>query len=767
MAIHEAATETQLQIILDQHFGLSDLYELCSELETDHESLVGPNETKQALVRALIKYCRRRAYLPHLFEAIELKRPKLREKLIEIQPIDVSNVMHFFESRPPFFGRKDELRKVINALKPNSRGWGIIIDGAGGIGKTALAVEAAYQCAKGDSSRLRDVYKIFIFLSAKRTRLENEEVVVSSRIPLSAMLNQIARVISRPHVIDIPDNKIEIKIQTTLDCLQNKKALLVVDNVETLSEGDRRQVNDFLRRLPTGCKAIITTRVNDISLDNLFEDIKLPKLDPKSINELFDSLCNRHAALASKIHDWPSQSKFLYEFTSGSPLALIFWMNILSKSDLTIAELQRRPQLTDTLLNYVYQSPEHPLNIDDRLVLGVIGMCGGMASRRTIEDVSALGDESLRESLNKLSTLHVIERPSIDGRVHFSLQMGKMANEYARSQLRRDSALFVSAEQRYKTYWSEFARSHGYPNQEEYAKLDREHFSLKKMLELTLEESQFGKQESPVRRACSRYVELVRALSQFFLFFGHWDTRVEVNEKAYFIAEYLQDWQNQGWRAYDVAYVCYNRAETEKAHEWTRRCVDAWSRANGTLERGLAARMEGLVLRQQGRYPESEAKLLESFNVLKVLAADRWNSYPLNDLGGLMRHIAQQSSLPDQDALDRLVKAREYYQQALDLAVKIENKEYEARYRCSLGNVAIDLSDWQGAENYFKDALVLAESLHRVDEIARIKHGLSLVREYQGQISEAKKYAVESQEVYRLLKHRNLPDINKVVTRLS
>src|SRR5689334_19527769 len=43
----------------------------------------------------------------------------------------------------PFIGRRAELARCLAALSPNERGWGVIIDGIGGIGKTALALEVA------------------------------------------------------------------------------------------------------------------------------------------------------------------------------------------------------------------------------------------------------------------------------------------------------------------------------------------------------------------------------------------------------------------------------------------------------------------------------------------------------------------------------------------------------------------------------------------------------------------------------------------------
>lgn len=54
-------------------------------------------------------------------------------------------------SRQPFFGREDELAQVARTLLPEHVGWGIVLDGPGGIGKTALALEAAHRAPASNS----------------------------------------------------------------------------------------------------------------------------------------------------------------------------------------------------------------------------------------------------------------------------------------------------------------------------------------------------------------------------------------------------------------------------------------------------------------------------------------------------------------------------------------------------------------------------------------------------------------------------------------
>ena len=58
-----------------------------------------------------------------------------------------TSIPHNLPSLQPFFGREDELRKIADALDPESRTWGALIDGPGGMGKTSLAVRAAYDAS--------------------------------------------------------------------------------------------------------------------------------------------------------------------------------------------------------------------------------------------------------------------------------------------------------------------------------------------------------------------------------------------------------------------------------------------------------------------------------------------------------------------------------------------------------------------------------------------------------------------------------------------
>ena len=152
-----------------------------------------------------------------------------------------------------FFGRERELAAIREALDPESRTWGALIDGPGGIGKTSLAVRAVYDCPPGKLQRI-------VFVSLKNRELDDDGVRDLSGFVLSGlleMLNELARELGQPDIAKAPEDQ---RIRLLLDALRPAQALLVLDNLESLTRGDRDQLLTFVKRLPQGCKAILTSR---------------------------------------------------------------------------------------------------------------------------------------------------------------------------------------------------------------------------------------------------------------------------------------------------------------------------------------------------------------------------------------------------------------------------------------------------------------------------------------------------------------------------
>ncbi len=87
------------------------------------------------------------------------------------------------------------------------------------------------------------------------------------------MLSELARELGQPDIAKSPEDQ---RIRLLLDALRPAQALLLLDNLESLPKTDRDQLFTFVKRLPPGCKAILTSRRR---IGSGSEELILEKLD--------------------------------------------------------------------------------------------------------------------------------------------------------------------------------------------------------------------------------------------------------------------------------------------------------------------------------------------------------------------------------------------------------------------------------------------------------------------------------------------------------
>ena len=186
-------------------------------------------------------------------------------------------IPHYLPRLDHFHGRGKELAQIRDALRPEKRTWGALIAGPGGMGKTSLAVRAA-------SEYTREQFDPVIFVSITDRALEDEgprTVTVRFVSHYLGILDEIARALARD---DIPRSTPEDRARLILDALAGTRALLILDNLESLTPEDRERIVEFVSDLPGVCKAILTARrrigrgINLIELDQLDEAAALATL---------------------------------------------------------------------------------------------------------------------------------------------------------------------------------------------------------------------------------------------------------------------------------------------------------------------------------------------------------------------------------------------------------------------------------------------------------------------------------------------------------
>lgn len=106
------------------------------------------------------------------------------------------------------------------------------------------------------------------------------------------MLNELARELGQADIAKSPEDQ---RIRLLLDALRPAQALLILDNLESLPKTERDQLFTFVKRLPPGCKAILTSR-RRIGSDS--EELILEKLDQDAALATLADLARRNPLLA-------------------------------------------------------------------------------------------------------------------------------------------------------------------------------------------------------------------------------------------------------------------------------------------------------------------------------------------------------------------------------------------------------------------------------------------------------------------------------------
>ncbi|MBI5951253.1 MAG: DUF4062 domain-containing protein, partial [Chloroflexi bacterium] len=215
-------------------------------------------------------------------------------------------------TQPYFFGRAKELDIIKSALSPDSRTWGALIDGPGGIGKTALAIKAAHDAPAELFER-----KIFITAKVRDLTVEGEKPLTDfTRPTYLAMLDELGKELGADGLEKLaPDERPnELRL-----ALAGKKALIIFDNLETLPEDERTRLFQFLSRLPEGNKAIVTSRRRtDV-------DARIVRLDRLARDEALQLIAELAAKYPRLARASQKEREDLYEITQGNPL-FIRWI---------------------------------------------------------------------------------------------------------------------------------------------------------------------------------------------------------------------------------------------------------------------------------------------------------------------------------------------------------------------------------------------------------------------------------------------------------
>lgn len=300
-----------------------------------------------------------------------------------------------------FVGRRDEIQEIERVLRPypHSQYAIVTIDGVGGVGKSALALEVAHRHLRSAYHlRRSDRFGAIIWVSAKKKMLTASGLI--SRTPAIQTLQDLLSAICS--TLDLNINSQSEK-QTQLDIvrrgLTNDRVLLIVDNLETI---DDESLIHFLRELPAPTKAIITTRHR---LDAAYP-IRLTGMDLKDAQMLITEECNKKMVRLTE-----EEIQRLYTRTGGIPLAIVWTIAQIAFGYPPETVLKRLSQHDGDVANYCFKSVVQQIRHKPAfLLLAALSILEGKATRGRLGYIANLPELDRDDGLVELEKLSLVNR---------------------------------------------------------------------------------------------------------------------------------------------------------------------------------------------------------------------------------------------------------------------------------------------------------------------------------------------------------------------
>jgi tetratricopeptide (TPR) repeat protein len=625
----------------------------------------------------------------------------------------------------PFFGREAELAQIREALDPENRTWGALIDGPSGMGKTSLAVRAAYDCTP-------DEFKRIVFVSVKNRELDDDGVRELGIFVLPGfleMLNELSRELGRA---DITKSAEDERIRLLLEALRDEQALLILDNLESLPKSDRDRLFTFVKRLPQGCKAILTSRRR---IGSGSEELILERLSQEAALETLADLA-RHNPLLAKTNE--DERIALHEQTAGSPLLLRWVAGQLGRGSCrtfkdALAFLRSCPPDNDPL-EFVFGDLVNEFTEAETKVLCALTYFSLPAKVEHFAAVAGCDEDATETALRSLANRSLIV-PDTD---ETAFALVPMVADFLR---RRKPEVVAETGDRLEKRAYALVVENGYDKYDNFPVLDAAWPTLAAALPRLL-----AGPNDRLQTVCN-------ALQNFLNFTGRWDERLTLLRDAEAKAVAAKDFLHAGWRAYNAGFVHYPRGQSAEVLACAERAEVHWREAQaGTRARRVAISLRGIGHQLDGDYPAAIAAYREAVELDRTLNAES------NDVAIGLNDLADAERLSgDLDAAER------DYREALRISKAVGNRQGVAIRTGNLAEVALARQNWPGAETLAHESLALSEKVGRKDLIAANCYRLAKALARQERKPEALPYARRAVEIYTALRSPGLEEARQTL----
>ena len=540
---------------------------------------------------------------------------------------------------------KDYVETIIAELN-TGRAWFIASDGAPGVGKTTIAYETALRASA------RTLFDAIIWTSAKQQHLRLPGIInIAEYITsIETILDAIGTTLGNREILCVADYDDKAKIVRKL--LTHHHCLLIVDNLESLSEAEQQRICAFMENLPRPSKGLITGR-----------ERRYVGMYTITITGMQQSEALRFMREEAKRRTVPpfnqSDALRVYTLTHGNPLAMQQLIGLIQSLGAPLEEALAFDQLLDyqTMLAFMYAEAYNKLKDTERMILQILPLFAEPAAAEAIAAASNLHSVHLSLGLQRLYRAFLIQRT---GETRYELL--PFARQFLRTHQRRGENLLpdlplddflTAAHQRLAHYYIEYLRAMNLDEQLRYLKSERKNI-------LGLMEWCYTNHHWQL------LVDLIDCMSHPLGTLRYLELEMLWGQRGMEACDHLHNHAKREWfKLYCVAWPHLHMDEAKRAHacEMIEESVKVAQEFGYVHLQALALRNLGRISMRNGDHATALQLLEESLSLWQAHGdlGQGWIAHTSRAIGEAKYHLARH-----EEALEALLTAWHNYKQQGD-----------------------------------------------------------------------------------------------------